>query len=285
MWFHAWMHDERVEIRSAHRALSTMVAAVLVAALVVLAVPVVTNFGPQSADAAPNQLLPGLFGSTTKPAPAATTTTKPKPKTEVPDITWTASPIGEIPTFDGPGGKHVGWAGYFFGYAQTMPILERRMVGKIAWLKIRVPERPNGKTAWVEGWRVKVGQSAWRMVLKLSETRVRVYKDGYQVWSAPVGIGKDDTRTPTGNYYLAVIEKPGPPGYGPIVLDTSAHSEDIQSWQGSGDAITAFHGPFGSEKLLRAGGGKVSNGCIRMLPEDQIKMDGIPLGTPVDILP
>ena len=77
----------------------------------------------------------------------------------------------------------------------------------------------------------------------------------------------------------------GPAGYGPIVLNLNAHSEDIQSWQGSGDAITAFHGPFGAEELIRSGGGKVSNGCIRMLPEDQIKMDGIALGSPVDILP
>ena len=36
--------------------------------------------------------------------------------------------------------------------------------------------------------------------------------------------------------------------------------------------------------LIRAGGGKVSNGCVRMLPEDQVKMDGITLGTPVDIV-
>jgi hypothetical protein len=83
---------------------------------------------------------------------------------------------------------------------------------------------------------------------------------------------------------VAVIEKPGPPGYGPIVLDLNAHSEDIQSWDGSGDAIIAFHGPFGAEDLIRAGGGKISNGCIRMLPEDQLKMDGITLGTPVDIV-
>ena len=27
-----------------------------------------------------------------------------------------------------------------------------------------------------------------------------------------------------------------------------------------------------------------SNGCVRMLPEDQLKMGVIPLGTPVDIL-
>jgi lipoprotein-anchoring transpeptidase ErfK/SrfK len=122
------------------------------------------------------------------------------------------------------------------------------------------------------------------MVLDLSETRVFVYKDGYEAWSAPVGIGEDSTRTPTGRYFVAVIQKPAPPGYGPIMLALNAHSEDIESWDGMGDAIIAFHGPFGSEQLIRAGGGKVSNGCIRMLPEDQLKMDGITLGSPVDIV-
>jgi len=113
---------------------------------------------------------------------------------------------------------------------------------------------------------------------------MRVYKDGFEVWSAPVGIGRDSTRTPTGSYFVAVVEKPGPAGYGPIVLNLNAHSEDIQSWEGSGDAITAFHGPFGAEALIRSGGGRVSNGCVRMLPEDQLKMDGITIGTPVDIV-
>ena len=69
-----------------------------------------------------------------------------------------------------------------------------------------------------------------------------------------------------------------------IVLALNAHSEDIESWQGSGDAITAFHGPFGSQELLRAGGGKVSNGCLRMLNEDQLKLADVSLGSPVDII-
>jgi hypothetical protein len=122
------------------------------------------------------------------------------------------------------------------------------------------------------------------MVVDLSDFRVTVYKDGNEAWNAPLGIGKDQTRTPLGSYFVAVIEKPGPDGYGPIVLDLNAHSEDIESWQGAGDAITAFHGPFGSEQLLQSGGGKVSNGCLRMLTEDQLKMEGITLGSPVDIV-
>ena len=285
MWFHAWMHDDGVDITTTHRALSTLVAAVLLAALLVVAVPVVRHLGPQAADASPSQLLPGLFPTTTKPAP--TTTTKPKPKTDVPDITWLASPIGEIPTFDGPGGKHIGHAGYFFGYAQTMPILERRMVGKIAWLKIRVPERPNGKTAWVEAWRTKIGSSRYRIVLHRDTTTLVGYKDGFRSFSMPAGIGKESTPTPLGNFYVAVIERPGPHGYGPVVLDTSGHSEAIQSWQGAGDAIIAAHGPISSSSDAKIGttGTYISNGCIRLHEADQIKLDVIPLGTPFDIVP
>lgn len=208
------------------------------------------------------------------------TTTSSPPTTVVPASTDLASPKGEISAYDAPGGKVVAPVGYWYGYPMTMPVLEER--GK--WLRIMMPERPNGFTAWVRADEVTRSTSPWRIVLKLSETRVHVYKDGHEAWSAPVGIGRDSTRTPTGRFFVAVIEQPGPAGYGPIVLDLNAHSEDIESWQGTGDAITAFHGPFGSEELIRSGGGKVSNGCVRMLPEDQIKMVGITLGTPVDII-
>jgi hypothetical protein len=207
-------------------------------------------------------------------------TTSTAPVIEVPASIDLASPKGEISAYDAPGGREIGKVGLWYGYPMTMPILEERGT----WLRIMMPERPNGLTAWVLAGQVTRRTSRWRMVVDLSEMRVFVYKDGHETWSAPVGIGEDDTRTPTGSYFVAVIERPGEPGYGPIVVDLNAHSEDIESWEGTGDAIVAFHGPFGSEQVIRAGGGKVSNGCLRMLPEDQLKMDGIPLGTPVDIV-
>jgi hypothetical protein len=215
---------------------------------------------------------------TTTTVPPTTTTTA--PPTAVPPSTDLASPDGEIAAYDAPGGREIDKVGLWYGYAMTMPIVEERG----GWLRIMMPERPNGHTAWVRADQVRRSTSPWRMVVDLSETRVVVYKDGREAWRADVGIGKDSTRTPTGSYFVAVIEKPGEDGYGPIVLDLNAHSEDIQSWQGAGDAIIAFHGPFGSEELIRSGGGKVSNGCFRMLTEDQLKMDGITLGSPVDIV-
>ncbi|MGH9275810.1 MAG: L,D-transpeptidase [Acidimicrobiales bacterium] len=233
----------------------------------------------QSLESKPAEAAP-MTTTTVAPTTTTTTTTTPAPVPVVPVSTPLATPIGEIPVYDRPDGDAIWKAGFWYGYPMTMPIVEDRG----AWLRIMLPERPNGGTGWVRADSVTRSTSPWRMVLKLSETRVRVYKDGFEVWNAPVGIGRDRTRTPTGSYFVTVIEKPGPPGYGPIVLNLNAHSEDIASWHGSGDAITAFHGPFGAQELIRSGGGKVSNGCIRMLTEDQLKMDGITLGTPVDIV-
>jgi hypothetical protein len=273
MWFHRTVSEAHTDTEPSRRlskpawiALLVTLVALLVGAIVVVA----TQDDEEPVVAAT---------TTTTTEPPATTTTE--PPTEVPPSTDLATPNGSIPAFDQPDGAHIADVGFWYGYPMTMPVLEER--GE--WLRIMMPERPNELTAWVRATDVTRSTTPWRMVLKLGETKVRVYKDGHEVWNAPVGIGRDHTRTPTGSYFVAVIEKPGPSGYGPIVLNLNAHSEDIESWQGSGDAITAFHGPFGSEELIRSGGGKVSNDCVRMLPEDQIKMDGIALGSPVDILP
>jgi hypothetical protein len=268
MWFHRGVAEPANLSRPRRRSFAALLAVSAVIAVAAVVV-VVTRADPEP-----------VVAATTTTTGSTTTTTTTAPPTEVPASTDLASPVGEIPAYDAPEGAQIDTVGLWYGYAMTMPIVEER--GE--WLRIMMPERPNGLTAWVRADQVTRSTTPWRMVLKLSETRVYVYQDGHEVWSAPVGIGRDATRTPTGSFFVAVVETPGPPGYGPIVLDLNAHSEDIESWQGIGDAITAFHGPFGAEELIRSGGGKVSNGCIRMLPEDQLKMDGITLGSPVDIL-
>ena len=103
----------------------------------------------------------------------------------------------------------------------------------------------------------------------------------------PAGVGKASTPTPLGSFFVMVNEGYGPPGYGPVVLDTSAHSEAIGSWDGTGDAIIAIHGPISSssDAQIGANGTAISNGCIRLHIADQVQLAVVPLGTPVDILP
>jgi lipoprotein-anchoring transpeptidase ErfK/SrfK len=214
-----------------------------------------------------------------RPAPPP----KPPVPAAVPASTWLASPHGSILTYDRPDGAVIGSAGFWYGYRMTMPILEQQ--GQ--WLRIRLPERPNGSTAWVRGEDVAISSTPYRILVRLAHTDLTVYKDGRPLFTAPVGVGKASTPTPPGSFFVAVIEQPGPPGYGPVVLDTSGHSEAIESWQGMGDAITAIHGPVSAASAARIGttGTAISNGCIRMHDADQRRLAEITLGTPVDIVP
>lgn len=252
------------------RALLALATLLIVAAVAVVATDRVLE--PDVAEAAPSVT---VAPSTTA---APTTTTAPQP--EVPPSTVLAAPRGEVPAYDHPNGKVMGTAGRWYGYAQTMPVLQQGF----GWVQVMMPERPNGLTAWVKTSDVDLSTTAYRIVVRRSETHATVYKDGFPHFDFPVVMGKASTPTPLGSSYVAVVENPGPRGYGSVVLNLSLHSEAIQSWQGSGDAIIAFHGPFGSEPTIRKGGGYLSNGCLRMLPEDQIKLAEIPEGTPVDIV-
>ena len=224
-------------------------------------------------------LLPGILSPPTTTAPPP----KPGPRPHVPVTTWLASPVGEVATYDAPGGQRIGQMGYWYGWSQTTPILQS--YGE--WLKVRLPERPNGSTAWIKRSGVKITQSVYRIVIRVGQTKLTVYKAGFPQQTFPVGLGKASTPTPTGNYYLGVIEPQANTSNGRYALATTAHSEAIQSWQGSGDAVTAIHGPVSAKSARQIGstGTYISNGCVRMHLGDLQQLYGIPLGTPVDIVP
>jgi lipoprotein-anchoring transpeptidase ErfK/SrfK len=270
MWFHRRMDGDGGPTTGRRQRLAMLALAAI--SLVGLGVALVAR----NLDSAPAVAAP--VTTTTRP----TTTTTTAPPTEVPPSTPLATPTGEIAAFDGPDGAQITTVGRWYGYPMTMPIVEDRG----AWLRIMLPQRPNGSTAWVHREDVTLSTSEYRIVIRLPETKLTVYKDGFELFSAPVGIGKAATPTAPGSFFVAIKEQPGPRGYGPVVLDTSGHSEAIRSWEGSGDAITAIHGPISASSDAQIGttGARISNGCIRMHEADQRKLDVIPLGTPVDII-
>lgn len=209
------------------------------------------------------------------------TTAKPKPKTAVAPYTRLATPPGDVATYDRPNGRRIGVFGHWYGRLQTSPILESRD----GWYRVRLPERPNGGTAWIRSNYVKVTRTPWRIIIRRDQKRLNVYKDGNLAWSSPVGLGKAETPTPLGRFYVGVIERNASAAYGPFQLDTTAHSESIVSWQGSGDAVTAIHGPINaaSDRAIGSNGTYISNGCVRMHTSDLQRLSVIPVGTPVDI--
>jgi lipoprotein-anchoring transpeptidase ErfK/SrfK len=208
------------------------------------------------------------------------TTTLPPP--QVPVSTLLAAPNGTIPTFSTPGAAQSGTTGVWYGYPLVLPVVAQQP----GWLQVRLPQRPNQSTAWVQADDVTLSSTPYRIVVTLSALHLTVYQAGYPILRFPAGIGTTATPTVTGSYFVAVHEAHPTAPYGPFVLDTSAHSEAIKSFEGMGDAIIAIHGPITPYADARIGttGVRISNGCIRMHNSDLAQLAIIPVGTPVDIV-
>jgi len=98
----------------------------------------------------------------------------------------------------------------------------------------------------------------------------------------PVGVGKTDSPTPGGEYYITVlIQPPRPDGlYGPFAFGLSGYSNVYQTFAGGNGAV-GLHGTDNPAGL----GKDVSAGCIRMSNETITRLASLlPLGTPVEIV-
>jgi lipoprotein-anchoring transpeptidase ErfK/SrfK len=162
---------------------------------------------------------------------------------------------------------------------QVFLVEEQRQDG---WLKIQLPERPNGSTAWVRHSDMKVTQNPYRLEVELDEHKVRVFERTEVRYEGDVAIGKPETPTPTGKYFIRVLlQTPNPNSvYGPFAYGLSAHSEVLTEFNG-GDGETGVHGNNDKSVL----GKSVTAGCIRMDNDEITRLSKIlPLGTPVEIV-
>jgi hypothetical protein len=206
----------------------------------------------------------------------------PPPTFQAPVSTVLATPAGTIPTYANPGGSQSGTVGSWYGYAMVLPVVAQQP----GWLEVRLPQRPNESAGWVHAGAVSLSSTGYFILVNLGTEHLTVYQAGQEAVSVPVGIGVAATPTVTGHYFVAVHEPHADPLLGPVVLDTSAHSDAIQSWEGAGDAIIAIHGPVdaAADALIGTTGARVSNGCIRLHTADQVRLAVIPAGTLVDII-
>jgi lipoprotein-anchoring transpeptidase ErfK/SrfK len=168
------------------------------------------------------------------------------------------------------------------GAANVFGVLGERVDAacRPAWLHVQLPMRPNGATGWVRAADVELGTVNTRVVVDLSERRVRVYRAGRLVLAATAAVGSPATPTPTGRFYvnqrLIPTDPTGP--YGPGAVGISAFSPVLTGWAQGGPI--AIHGTNEPSSIGRA----VSNGCIRLPNATLRKVFRIALaGTPVVI--
>jgi L,D-transpeptidase catalytic domain len=148
------------------------------------------------------------------------------------------------------------------------------------WLQVEVPARPNGRRGWVP----RSALSSLNVVhsyLLVDEGALRatLFREGRAIFSAPVGVGKPTTVTPTGEFYvLEKLRSIGSPIYGPFAIGTSAYAPTLSEWPGGG--VVGIHGTNEPQLIP----GRPSHGCIRMRDEDITELWSlIALGTPIEI--
>jgi lipoprotein-anchoring transpeptidase ErfK/SrfK len=170
----------------------------------------------------------------------------------------------------------------WYGRPSVLPVLAT----KPGWVKLRLAQRPNQSTAWLPAADVRLSSTPYRIVVNVTTMRLALYYLGKRVLTAPAGIGSTDDPTPTGHYFVAFDEPPPPDnaGYGPFIMVTSAHSENIKDWENSGDAVIGIHGPLGDDTEIGTTGARVSHGCIRLHDRALERLSKVPPGTPIDIV-
>jgi lipoprotein-anchoring transpeptidase ErfK/SrfK len=144
----------------------------------------------------------------------------------------------------------------------VLPVLARRTDRRgAAWLRVRLPGRPNDATGWIRKARTAQSATTWHLVVDLSARRVTVYRQGRAVRSFAAVVGARSTPTPRGRHFVeeTVLLRPGDVG-APYALALSARSHVLQQFAG-GPGQIALHG-------LRNVGGRLgtaaSHGCVRL---------------------
>lgn len=165
-------------------------------------------------------------------------------------------------------------------WGQTVPMLALRgardEIGR-GWLRVQLPVRPNGSSGWIRAEDVALDRMHERIVVDLSERRLRRFRHGTLLDELTVGIGAPAFPTTTGSFTVwALVEYEDPTGpYGSFALGLTGFSEVITEWPGGGRM--AIHGTADPTDRGR----EISYGCVRVWNRDLERLRDVPMGTPV----
>jgi lipoprotein-anchoring transpeptidase ErfK/SrfK len=164
---------------------------------------------------------------------------------------------------DEPGGRRVGALAArrpITGAPTVVPVIATATSAGRRWLRVRLPQRPNGATGWIPADGTLARSVRWAVLVDRSRRRATVHRDGLPVRRFAVVVGKPSTPTPAGRFFVAErVRQPRGSPLGPWVLATSAYSDVLQEFDG-GPGQIGLHGRTGLRAPL---GTAASHGCVR----------------------
>jgi hypothetical protein len=159
-------------------------------------------------------------------------------------------------------------------------VLGERREGDGLWVHIRLAVLPNNLTGWVP--RRALGGYHFvhtHLIVDRERFTATLLFNRRRVFSAPIGVGKPDSPTPAGQFYIRDrLSGFGDPFYGPIAFGTSARSAVLTDWPAGG--FIGLHGTNEPDLIP----GRISHGCIRMRNPDIVRLSRLmPVGTPITV--
>ena len=148
------------------------------------------------------------------------------------------------------------------------------------WVKVRLPVLPNNTTGWVPRTALgRCNEVTTHLVVDMKRLRTTLYRQGRPIFRAPVGVGKTDTPTPKGQFYVRnELTRYANAFYGPVAFGTSARSAVLTDWPAGG--YIGIHGTNNPAIIP----GRVSHGCVRLRNTDILRLERLmPPGTPLTI--
>jgi lipoprotein-anchoring transpeptidase ErfK/SrfK len=204
-------------------------------------------------------------------------------------VAWRAELLGRTAIYDRVPGAQLKRSGWVrpTDAPWLMVIARARAADGRCWLRVRLPWRPNGAAAWINGANVVLRATKWRISISTSRRTLTLLRGGRDVRTISVVVGKPSTPTPVGLFAVAWAVPWNPNDFlGSWVLLLTAHSDVLQRFDG-GDGTVGIHGRGGTSLQDPLGTAR-SHGCVRMANDSidwlvhTVGRDQLP-GTPVQI--
>ena len=183
-------------------------------------------------------------------------------------------PVRETPVHDAPDGRAIARMETTQFGDTWLPVLAEQP----GWVQVLLPSRPSSSTGWIRADDVERARTPYVIQVHLGSKMLELVRDGNVADQWSIGIGKEETPTPTGRTFLLGAFADENQSYSPVILPLGTHSPTHDTY-GGGPGTVAIH-TWPSDDVF---GAAISDGCIRV-PQDALdQLAEVPLGTLVII--
>ena len=205
------------------------------------------------------------------------------------DSAWTARLIAPMAALSPPvSGRLIerqsdfgSWSG---GPVELLVLATRNGSDGQLWLRVLLPVRPNGTSAWIPAASTELRPTSWRVEISTERRTVSVFREGVPLRTFGAVVGAPKTPTPHGRFALYEhVPLADPSGFfGPWALHLTALSNALRRYDG-GPGRIAIHGRGGASLRDPLGTAR-SHGCIRISNAAiRFLAAHVPDGAPVDV--